>query len=794
MEKALPPQPVMNQSDGTLKLRGRVSLDPLLDFWKTTLVPDCTHMRSMFRELTEKLSHVPELQDAIEECRILNTHQDILKPLMSPLFPAASFNRDIMGALAPCSLEPFYVTPEFRRLFLENDNFKKTALEKNVAAEASKKRLKIYFLVLSRIYGINCQRLESVDIKMVPDEKNGLARYFGVTADYQFVRITPLNTPKPLSKKEREEITHNLTDMDILAKHIDLEQFEFTGFTVVRALDVTESEVISALERDLIDHHAIFSSEGIKHMEARLQVLFQRPGLAVGMGALQGDQVMIIKNDCNSNINCLFSNSHHIRLEEVEGSVWMQAAKNNAVLRVPDLSQKPDLVPAEQQAVAAGIRSMLLSPLSYQGKTIGILEVFTATAHELGPIDAMLFEQVIPIFSVALKRGMDELDKHVQSIIKEKCTAVHPSVEWRFEQAAISHMERLRHGSTASEMEPIIFKDVVPFFGQSDIRGSSLARNKGIQQDLTDQLSLAFDIMETGSRLRPWPILQEYKYRLKTKLHQIADGVTANDENLVFSLLNKEIAPTFKDLAGLGPDIARQIDHYTHSLDPVTGMIYNKRKNYEESVSTLNQALSRFIEQEDSLIQKDFPHYFEKRQTDGIDYMMYIGAAMNQSRRLANFHVQDMTLWQLMLAWGLAWQTKTIKPQLTVPLDTCHLILVNHTPLSIRFRFDEKRFDVDGAYDVRQEIIKSRLDKALIKGSGERLTQPGKIAVAYSTPDEGREIRQHIHFLMGIGKLDNDLEILDIDDLPDVRGLKALRVGVNLKSMAGNNIIEMKTG
>jgi hypothetical protein len=46
---------------------------------------------------------------------------------------------------------------------------------------------------------------------------------------------------------------------------------------------------------------------------------------------------------------------------------------------------------------------------------------------------------------------------------------------------------------------------------------------------------------------------------------------------------------------------------------------------------------------------------------------------------------------------------------------------------------------------------------------------------------------------MGIGKLDNDLEILDIDDLPDVRGLKALRVGVNLKSMAGNNIIEMKT-
>ncbi|MBU4129962.1 MAG: hypothetical protein KKF12_04010 [Proteobacteria bacterium] len=127
-------------------------------------------------------------------------------------------------------------------------------------------------------------------------------------------------------------------------------------------------------------------------------------------------------------------------------------------------------------------------------------------------------------------------------------------------------------------------------------------------------------------------------------------------------------------------------------------------------------------------------------------------------------------------------------------MDTCHLILVNHTPLSIRFRFDEKRFDVDGAYDVRQEIIKSRLDKALIKGTGERLTQPGRIAVVYSNPSEGKEIKQHIDFLMGAGKLDNDLEMLELDDLPDVRGLKALRVGVNLKAMAANNIIEMKTG
>ena len=54
--------------------------------------------------------------------------------------------------------------------------------------------------------------------------------------------------------------------------------------------------------------------------------------------------------------------------------------------------------------------------------------------------------------------------------------------------------------------------------------------------------------------------------------------------------------------------------------------------------------------------------------------------------------------------------------ELPIPLETTHLILVQHAPLSIRFRFDEKRFDVDGAYDIRYEIVKKRIDKAVDPG------------------------------------------------------------------------------
>ncbi len=174
--------------------------------------------------------------------------------------------------------------------------------------------------------------------------------------------------------------------------------------------------------------------------------------------------------------------------------------------------------------------------------------------------------------------------------------------------------------------------------------------------------------------------------------------------------------------------------------------------------------------------------------------MMYVGASMMENGKLSAFHVKNLGLWQLIVACGMARCAEKIKSKLKVLLDTCHLILVNHTPLSIRFRYDEKRFDVDGAYDVRHEIIKSRIDKAVVKRTGERLTPPGRVAIVYSHTDEGREMQRHIDFLRARGNLLNDLEFLDLDDLPGVRGLKALRVGINLETEALSRTVELAAG
>src|SRR5262249_57611777 len=87
--------------------------------------------------------------------------------------------------------------------------------------------------------------------------------------------------------------------------------------------------------------------------------------------------------------------------------------------------------------------------------------------------------------------------------------------------------------------------------------------------------------------------------------------------------------------------------------------------------------------------------------------------------------LKNVRLWELMVTCGLAVRASELRDHLPVPLETTHLILVQHAPLSIRFRFDEKRFDVDGAYDIRYEIVKKRIDKAVVHGTPERVTQPG---------------------------------------------------------------------
>lgn len=139
-----------------------------------------------------------------------------------------------------------------------------------------------------------------------------------------------------------------------------------------------------------------------------------------------------------------------------------------------------------------------------------------------------------------------------------------------------------------------------------------------------------------------------------------------------------------------------------------------------------------------------------------------------------------MRLRQLISACEITRKIHDLKPRLEEPLLITQLILVYSTPINIRFRMEEKQFDVDGVYNVRYEIMKKRIDKAVVKETEERVTQPGYISVIYSMEKELIEYSRYIEFLQAHGYIKSDPEHLQLGELQGVQGLKAIRLEVEM--------------
>jgi len=77
--------------------------------------------------------------------------------------------------------------------------------------------------------------------------------------------------------------------------------------------------------------------------------------------------------------------------------------------------------------------------------------------------------------------------------------------------------------------------------------------------------------------------------------------------------------------------------------------------------------------------------------------------------------------------------------------------------------------------------MKKRLDKVRIKDSGERLTQPGKISMVYSNVKDVQEYQMYADFLQNKNILKPGIEHLELEELQGVKGLKAMRVDINLE-------------
>jgi hypothetical protein len=407
-------------------------------------------------------------------------------------------------------------------------------------------------------------------------------------------------------------------------------------------------------------------------------------------------------------------------------------------------------------------------------------------------ISAARLEDIIPFIKIAAERYLDESENEIESTIQENYTSIHPAVKWRFTEAANNYNAQKLDGEENPILEDIVFENVYPLYGQSDIVASSAARNNAIQKDLEKQLSLVINTFKKVRTINNLPIYKKLIFTVQKHLKSVKQGLNAGDEVAILDFLKREIYPVFNHIMTLDSRIEEAVKSYMTQIDPDLKVVYECRKAYEQSVTMLNEKLAGFLDKKQEEAQKMFPHYFERYKTDGVEYNMYIGNTLVNDREFASVYLHNLRLWQLEIMCEIENIAYDLVEKMPYSLRVASLILVHSSPLAIKFRMDEKQFDVDGAYNVRYEIVKKRIDKSHIKGTSERLTQAGKIAIVYSNDNDVEEYLNYIEYLQS-EKLLGKVEMLELEDLQGVSGLKAIRVEVIYNNKNRKNVRSKKS-
>jgi len=750
-----------------------LSLKLLIEYWEKQIAEE--KVLNVLKPVLLTLGPDHALRKPIHDLNVIEKDRQLVDFLMTAAIPLAQTNDELIAATVPFRFNAFHATNAFK----EKIDFAtiEQSTRVNVPGEsiATGKTIHACLMILNQFYGVAIN-FDKPILFTIADHETGLDKVYKIEIGKQFMEIVPKVPVKPIDGKIIRFLTEKVYDVDLWLQYIKPEDFDFHGFMTFRMVDVTEQEMLSNIKYDLLEKNAVGQKASFLKIQQKLRSIFGMADIRLGI-AFFGPNNQIILNsaedtDCWKNATQNLS----IPCDEYSGSLYERSWTERKFIAIENLEQYPFKGPIENALIANGVNNLMLAPLIDGGGTIGLLEITSTTPGKLNYISASKIEHALPMFTTAVKRVKEEMDTEIRALIQQECTNIHPAVQWRFFEAGTNLMSKRRRGIN-EPMEEIVFKDVYPLFGLADVRNSSQERTTAIQSDLLENLTNAENLLHAIFNERKMPVIEEMIFKTNKKIERLDAGLASGDESDIISFLKEEVNPLINHFTN-DHRSAPLIRQYYEALDPVLGVTYKRRKGFEQSLSAINKMISTQLDEAQHVAQQMFPHYFEKYQTDGVEYTMYVGSAMVKDQQFDPLYLKNFRIWQLMLMCDIDMRMEELKPRLQNNLDITQLILVHDQPLSIRFRADEKQFDVDGAYDIRYEIVKKRIDKALIKNTRERLTQPGKIAVVFNQAKTEEEYRRYFNYLRDKNLITGDVEFLQLEELPGANGLRALRVEV----------------
>lgn len=685
--------------------------------------------------------------------------------LFSAFFPAATRETEVGAIIQPFVFGPLYTTPKFAKIMAQDHGHQHGVKVK----DRHETLMAVYRFALKSVYGLDLGPIPPMNLEF---RHNGLPRYYMARMDMTHCRVETNGQLPPMTDELRLSLLEASNDPGRLCRLLPIDLFTITGFAVLRAVDVTQSEALSQLRLLLIESETLAEPAVYARIRDHVRVLLNKADVELVLAAFRDDKVLMLQQEeITADDNCILMGSWQSDMDDYRGTAFGRAYDENRPLAFPQLEPGSDWQLNKLHGM--GVRSLVTTPLVIGDRHVGMAMLCSDQPLRLHPGDLDALSEALPLLALGVRRSVDELDTRVQRLIQKNFTSIHPSVAWKFQREATKAM--LDRSGVLGE---VVFENVWPLYAVSDIRNSSTHRSQAILADLVDQLEQGHAIVSAAKNALTLPLLDELEWRIRGQRGLLDDGLNAGDEITVLNFLRRELEPAFAELERAGPPVKALIDRYRANIHHEARSVYRRRKDFDDSIRTLNRAVVELLDREQAEAQLQFPHYFDKNTTDGVDQSIYLGPSLIPDGRWDPLYLKNLKLWQFLSLCKIARLGDEMRTQLPVPLELTHLIMVQDMPITIRFRADEKRFAVDGAYNVRYEILKKRIDKATVKGTGERLTQPGAVAIVYSQSEEIREYQRFIEYLTAQGWLEGPVEELDLEDLQGVHGLKALRVRV----------------
>ena len=379
-------------------------------------------------------------------------------------------------------------------------------------------------------------------------------------------------------------------------------------------------------------------------------------------------------------------------------------------------------------------------------------------------------------FSDKLEKLAAEAENNIQANIQSNFTSLHPSVNWKFRILARQQLSSDGSFQNPLNAQDIIFDNLVPMYGQTDVQGSSVVRNRSAQTDLAFQLKRVLNLLQYLHSTKENDVVISIVAQIEDLLETLNKGFEVSTEQLITGYLKTVVHPVLQEYSR--GTTKKRVDRYFDAADNKLGVFHKHRRKYELTISSINEVLAGLLDQQQQSAQQIFPHYYEQFKSDGIEHTLYLGQSVAPWLTYHDGVLDDMRLWQLRTICQMTYAHQKLYKQLPYPLLVTSLILVYNTEIAIRFRMDEKRFDVDGTYNARFEMVKKRIDKATIKDSGQRITQPGKIAIVFTGENERERYLQYVRILQKEKMLSAKIERYDIEELQGLVGLKGLSVKI----------------